>query len=103
MALTCYLQFIQLLASFIFTHIHIPLYSPRFHSGSLAFGALIIAIIQMIRIILAYLQRKLKDKTGRITKIIFCILQCCFWLLEKFFKYVNRQAYIEVCVQAVCN
>jgi choline transporter-like protein 2/4/5 len=67
-----------------------------FHSGSLAFGALIIAIIQMIRIILAYLQRKLKDKTGRITKILFCILQCCFWLLEKFFKYVNRQAYIEV-------
>ncbi|CAI7988530.1 Choline transporter-like protein 2 [Geodia barretti] len=70
-----------------------------FHSGSLAFGALIIAIIQMIRIILAYLQRKLKDKTGRITKIIFCILQCCFWLLEKFFKYVNRQAYIETAVK----
>ncbi|CAI8016272.1 Choline transporter-like protein 4 [Geodia barretti] len=69
-----------------------------FHSGSLAFGALIIAIIQMIRIILAYLQRKLKDKTGRITKIIFCILQCCFWLLEKFFKYVNRQAYIEIAI-----
>jgi choline transporter-like protein 2/4/5 len=69
-----------------------------FHSGSLAFGAIIIAIIQMIRFILGYLQKKLKGRTGRIAKIILCVMQCCFWLLEKVFRYINRQAYIEIAI-----
>lgn len=74
-----------------------------FHSGSLAFGALIIAIIQMIRIIIAYIQKKLKGKTGRIARILLCIFQCCFWLLEKLFRYINRQAYIEVMIVRCMN
>ena len=79
-------------------HILLP---NRFHTGSLAFGALIIAIVQMIRIILAYIQKKLKNRTGKIAKALLCLLQCCFWCLEKFLKYVNRQAYIEVSVSLV--
>ncbi|KAK3088621.1 hypothetical protein FSP39_021397 [Pinctada imbricata] len=35
--------------------------SLRYHLGSLAFGALIIAIIQMIRVVLEYIDYKLKD------------------------------------------
>ena len=68
----------------------------RFHSGSLAFGALIIALIQLARAILAYIQKKLKGKTGRIAKAILCMMQCCLWCFEKILKYINRQAYIEV-------
>ena len=33
----------------------------RFHLGTAAFGSLIIAIIQMIRIVLKYLEHKVKD------------------------------------------
>ncbi len=71
----------------------------RFHSGSLAFGALIIAIIQMIRIILAYIQSKLKkNKESKIAHAILTCMQCLFYLLEKIFKYINRHAYIEIAI-----
>ena len=69
----------------------------RYHTGSLAFGALIIAIIQFIRFILGYIQRQLKKrKEARWAQIMLSIFQCCFWCLEKVLRYVNRQAYIEV-------
>lgn len=35
---------------------------PRYHTGSLAFGSLILALIQMFRIALEYLDRRLKGK-----------------------------------------
>lgn len=34
----------------------------RYHTGSLAFGALILAIVQLIRVILEYLDHKLKGE-----------------------------------------
>ena len=42
----------------------------RYHMGTLAFGALIIAIIQMIRIVLEYLDQKLKGKENKVVKFI---------------------------------
>jgi len=68
-----------------------------YHTGSLAFGALIIAIIQFIRFVLSHIQRQLKKrKEARWAQIMLTIFQCCFWCLEKILRYVNRQAYIEV-------
>ena len=70
-----------------------------FHTGSLAFGALIIAIIQLIRIILAYIQKKLKKNKGsKIAHAILTCMQCCFYLLEKVFRYINCHAYIEIAI-----
>lgn len=68
----------------------------RFHSGSIAFGALLIAIVQLVRVILGYIQKKLKGKTGKVAKALLCMLQCCLWCFEKILRYINRQAYIEV-------
>ncbi|KAK1879162.1 Choline transporter-like protein 5-A [Dissostichus eleginoides] len=42
----------------------------RYHTGSLAFGALILSVAQL----------------------------CCFWCLEKFIRYMNRNAYIMVAI-----
>lgn len=39
----------------------IPL-ARRYHTGSLAFGALILAIVQIIRVMLEYLDQRLKGK-----------------------------------------
>ena len=69
-----------------------------FHSGSIAFGSLLIALVQIARVLLAYTQKKLKGKTGRVAKALLCLLQCCLWCFEKVLKYINRQAYIEVSV-----
>ena len=132
---------------------HIP---SRYHIGTLAFGSLIIAIVQFIRMILEYVDQKLKKnrenevryiaslysqctdiddnekykiiilyiilyhklfitityytihtmynvmthvhvfKHHKVAKFVMKCLQCCFWCLEKFLKFINRNAYIMV-------
>ncbi|CAF3959337.1 unnamed protein product [Rotaria sordida] len=65
-----------------------------FHLGTIAFGSLLIAIVKLIRDILEYIEQKVKDKTGRIARCLFCCCCCCLFCLEKSLKYLNRNAYI---------
>eukprot|EP00658_Telonema_sp_P-2_P068059 TRINITY_DN569_c0_g1_i14.p1 TRINITY_DN569_c0_g1~~TRINITY_DN569_c0_g1_i14.p1 ORF type:complete len:814 (-),score=155.91 TRINITY_DN569_c0_g1_i14:260-2701(-) len=70
------------------------------HLGTVAFGALVIAIIQMLRLTLEYIDRKRKELTGggdnppQPWKFIFCCCRCCLWCLEKCMKALNRIAYV---------
>ncbi|CAG2231424.1 SLC44A2_4_5 [Mytilus edulis] len=66
----------------------------RYHIGSLAFGSLIIAIIQMMRVVLEYLDHKIKGKENPLAKVLLKCLKCCFWCLEKVMKFLNKNAYI---------
>ncbi|XP_048772751.2 choline transporter-like protein 2 isoform X2 [Ostrea edulis] len=68
----------------------------RYHLGSLAFGSLIIAIVQMIRVLLEYVDAKLKGKENPVAKFFVKCLKCCFWCLEKFLKFLNKNAYILI-------
>uniref|UniRef100_A0A452H902 Choline transporter-like protein n=1 Tax=Gopherus agassizii TaxID=38772 RepID=A0A452H902_9SAUR len=70
----------------------------RYHTGSLAFGSLILAIVQLIRIMLEYLDHKLKGTQNSFTRFLLCCLKCCFWCLEKFIKFINRNAYIMIAI-----
>ncbi|KAM3914666.1 choline transporter-like protein 5 isoform 4-T4 [Leptodactylus fuscus] len=70
----------------------------RYHTGSLAFGSLILALVQFIRIILEYLDHKLKASQNSFAKFLLCCLKCCFWCLEKFIKFINRNAYIMIAI-----
>jgi len=72
----------------------------RYHLGTLAFGSLIIAIIRMIRIMIEYVENKLKEyhQDNPLVKCCLCFCRCCFWCLEKFMKYTNRNAYIMTAV-----
>ncbi|XP_030264233.1 choline transporter-like protein 2 isoform X1 [Sparus aurata] len=72
--------------------------SLRYHTGTLAFGSLILSIIQIIRVLLEYLDHKLKGAQNKCTKFLLCCLKCCFWCLEKFVKFLNRNAYIMVAI-----
>uniref|UniRef100_A0A673GB18 Choline transporter-like protein n=1 Tax=Sinocyclocheilus rhinocerous TaxID=307959 RepID=A0A673GB18_9TELE len=72
--------------------------SLRYHTGSLAFGSLILAIIQIIRVLLEYIDHKLKGAENKFAKFLLCCLKCCFWCLEKFIKFMNRNAYIMVAI-----
>lgn len=81
----------------------LPLYSSfgraiRYHTGSLAFGAFIIAVVQLIRMILEYIDYKLKDSENKVAKCLVKCLRCCFWCLEKFLKFLNTNAYIMISV-----
>uniref|UniRef100_A0A3Q1FRG6 Choline transporter-like protein n=1 Tax=Acanthochromis polyacanthus TaxID=80966 RepID=A0A3Q1FRG6_9TELE len=72
--------------------------SLRYHTGTLAFGSLILSIIQIIRVLLEYLDHKLKGAQNKFAKFLLCCLKCCFWCLEKFIKFLNRNAYIMVAI-----
>ncbi|KAL1278741.1 hypothetical protein QQF64_025414 [Cirrhinus molitorella] len=72
--------------------------SLRYHTGSLAFGSLILSIVQIIRVLLEYIDHKLKGAENKFAKFLLCCLKCCFWCLEKFIKFMNRNAYIMVAI-----
>ncbi|XP_063547209.1 choline transporter-like 2 isoform X3 [Cydia strobilella] len=69
-----------------------------FHLGTVAFGALIIAIVRVIRIMLEYIDHKLKKFDNPFTRCILCCCKCCFWCLESFLKFINKNAYIMCAV-----
>ncbi|XP_053186054.1 choline transporter-like protein 5-A [Scomber japonicus] len=70
----------------------------RYHTGSLAFGALILSVVQLVRIVLEYLEQKLRGLDNSLSRFIMCCLKCCFWCLEKFIRYMNRNAFIMVAI-----
>ncbi|KAJ3609355.1 hypothetical protein NHX12_023878 [Muraenolepis orangiensis] len=70
----------------------------RYHVGSLAFGALILTLVQVIRILLEYIDHKTRAAQNPCARFLMCCLKCCFWCLEKFIKFLNRNAYIMIAV-----
>ena len=66
----------------------------------MAFGSLIIAILRMIRVILEKVEAKLAQyhQDNKIVKAAMFACKCCFWCLEKFMKFLNRNAYIMCAV-----
>jgi len=71
----------------------------RYHLGSIAFGSLLLAIVQMIRWILVYFQKKAEDwagKEGRLMRFVLCCLQCYVGCFERFIKFLNKNAYIQI-------
>uniref|UniRef100_A0A674M9W3 Choline transporter-like protein n=1 Tax=Takifugu rubripes TaxID=31033 RepID=A0A674M9W3_TAKRU len=72
----------------------------RYHTGSLAFGALIVSVVQLIKIVLQYMDQKLRGletHTHTLTLTPRC-LKCCFWCLEKLICYMNHNAYIMMAI-----
>ena len=72
----------------------------RYHLGSLAFGSFLVAVIQLIRIIVEYVDRKTKtaqDK-NKLAKAAMCMCKCCLWCLECCMKFITRQAYLMMAI-----
>jgi len=68
----------------------------RYHIGSLAFGAFIIAVIQFIRYFMKYMEKQAQAQKNRAMVIVLKILQCCMWCFEKCMKFLNKNAYIQI-------
>jgi len=67
----------------------------RYHLGTIAFGSLIISFIRSIRVLLEYIDRKVREyQDNCCSKMLLCCCKCCFWMLEKFMRYINRNAYV---------
>lgn len=72
----------------------------RYHLGSIAFGSLIIAIVWAIRICFEYMRKKMEatDPAGANApmRIMLCLCSCFLDCLNRFIKYINRNAYIQI-------
>ena len=72
----------------------------RYHLGTLAFGSLVLSIVRMIRVMIEYVEDKLKKygEDNPVVKAVSCLCKCCFYCLENFIKFINRNAYIMTAV-----
>jgi len=70
-----------------------------FNFGSLAFGSLIIAIIQFVKWLMRYLAEQAKVQKNRVAVLVFQALASCLWCFEKCIKFLNKNAYIQVALK----
>ncbi|KAF0978966.1 hypothetical protein FDP41_002036 [Naegleria fowleri] len=68
-----------------------------FHTGTAAFGSLIVAIVQAIRLLFEKIQRELEtaSNNNRIVKGCGWYVRVVLWIIEKVIKFFNRQAYVQ--------
>lgn len=66
--------------------------------GSIAFGSLIIAIMQMIKLAFEYIRKKYEKMipNNPCTKCVICCLRCCIWVLDYCVKFITKNAYIQI-------
>jgi len=73
----------------------------RYHFGSLAFGSLLIAIIQFIQFIFEILVRQFEGQGEGQNKcfsfLSYCV-RCCLNCIEKIIEFLNKNAYIIIAV-----
>jgi hypothetical protein len=69
--------------------------------GSLLFGSFLVAVVQLLRAILIYIDQQTKNlqKTNIVLKIAMKVLHCCLWCLEKCMKFITKNAYIIISME----
>jgi hypothetical protein len=66
------------------------------HLGSVAFGSLIIAIIQLLKYYVLYMAKQAEKAHNQILKNILLVLAYCIWCFEKCAKFLSKNAYIQI-------
>ncbi|XP_076082252.1 choline transporter-like protein 1 isoform X2 [Mytilus galloprovincialis] len=71
-----------------------------YHLGSVAFGAFVITLVKLPRMILMYIHKKLKSSAGSNKCAEYCLkcCICCLCCLEKCLKFLNQNAYTVVAI-----
>jgi choline transporter-like protein 2/4/5 len=57
---------------------------------------------RFLRTVLSYIESKLKAFNNDLVRCLLCVCKCCLWCLEKFMRFINRNAYI-VCAMRSTN
>lgn len=66
------------------------------HSGSAAFGALVIAPIKGFRAVFIKLYTSLLNKrNNKFVNLFFCCCKCCFCCTDRWLKYIHRSSYTQ--------
>lgn len=69
----------------------------RFHLGTAAFGSFVLALVGLIKWIMRYVTKKVRDASGdsKIVKVFVCMCMCCVRCFERCIAFLDRHAYIE--------
>lgn len=68
----------------------------RYHAGSLAMGAFILAVVQFIRYMAYYFEKQAAAQKNKVMVLVLKCVQYCVWCIEKCIKFLNKNAYIQV-------
>jgi len=66
-----------------------------YHFGTVALGSFIIALVQMIRYCLKYIEKRYSASQNKVVKCLLKAMQYCLWCFEKCLKFLNKNAYIQ--------
>lgn len=64
--------------------------------GSIAFGSLIVTILELIRLVLQALQQYEAGQGDTVGQIVACCAVCCVGCIEGLIAWFNKYAYIEI-------
>ncbi len=73
----------------------------RYHLGSLAFGALLLAIVQFIQFMVELMKKQAQASgaQNKCTEYLFKCLTCFMACLECIVKFINTNAYIQIALR----
>jgi len=71
-----------------------------YHTGSVAAGAFIIALVEFIKFIFLYLAKKAEKASGgnKLIKAVVCVAECILSCIEKVCDYVNQAAFAYIAI-----
>ncbi|MES1911260.1 MAG: hypothetical protein MHM6MM_003719 [Cercozoa sp. M6MM] len=73
-----------------------------YHTGTIAFGAFIIAVIQFIRAVVKYIEEKSKSKDNPVQRAVFCAIQCCLKCVKCCMDYISKNSFVFTAVYGTC-
>ena len=69
----------------------------RFHIGSVALGSFLISLLQWIRLIVAFVERKFVNQIdNKCAHFVVGCCQCCLWSFDHLFRYMTRNSYVMI-------
>ena len=72
----------------------------RFHLGSIAFGAVVLATVRFLKWVMRYIVNRLKTSQNRVLKLFIAVANCYIACFERGIQHVNRNAYIQIALKS---
>ncbi|WAR22682.1 CTL1-like protein [Mya arenaria] len=73
----------------------------RYHLGSVAFGSFVITFVIVVRMLLSFVENRLRGKTHPVAVFLMKCFKCCLWCFERFIKFLSDNAYIEIAIHGL--